>query len=77
MAERYPKRRLVGDARNSLCEVSLRQLNLRRWRTRGGHLEVASVGPFDEVFRAVYCRHTDTPRLEMHGGRLYWLIDAP
>lgn len=72
-------RRRVADRRNSMCGSSaLHRLDFSRWFTDGpdGRLYLHVAGP-DDTWHRVWCRHTNSPRLKMDDGVLYWLIDLP
>lgn len=83
-----PRRLLVSSPRNSTCgSAKLSELDWSEWFTDGLSLflngaqyplrsSYLHVHHRDgETIHGVYCRHSDTPRLAMRGGKLYWLID--
>jgi hypothetical protein len=73
-----PRRLRVNSRRNSICAMPLHHLDWSRWFTDGscGSLYLHVYGPEDSIQR-VYCRSSDTPRLQLDGGVLYWLVDKP
>ena len=76
-----PSRRKVKDRRNSESDVPLSQLNWMQWWIDRGfsgqvlYLKVPHADPTLGSVHRVYCKWSDTPRLEMKDGELYWLID--
>ena len=71
-------RRRVASPRNSVCgSACLAALDWSNWFTDTGfgtmYLHVQSLDA--ETWHRVYCRKTDTPRLRLMDGVLYWLID--
>ena len=72
-----PYRRKVKSRRNSECGFDLDQLDWGNWWTDDsfGMFSLHVQRKDGDGVRCVYCRKTDTPRLEMVDGVLYWLID--
>lgn len=73
-----PRRLLVTSPRNSVCgSARLADLDWSEWWTDNwgvpGVLYLFVAGPDGSAHR-VYCKHTETPRLAMRGGKLYWLV---
>lgn len=79
-----PRRLKVNSPRNSHSDVSLSELDFSEWWTDGWPAKEGQTTGFfylhvpnrdgDRVHR-VYCKHTDSPRLRMMKGELYWLVD--
>lgn len=71
-----PLRLKVNSRRHSYCAMPVGWLDWSRWFTdgSGGRLYLHVYGP-DDTIQRVYCRKTDTPRLEFMGGQLWWLVD--
>jgi hypothetical protein len=70
----------VTSPRNSVVGtggVTLADLDWSQWWTDGirGHLYLHVPHLDGDTIHRVYCRRTDTPRLQMRGGELYWLVD--
>lgn len=75
-----PLRRKVNNRRYSACSARLEDLDWSHWWTgRGlsGEMHILHVRHKDPEMgvHRVYCRLSDSPRLEMKAGELYWLID--
>lgn len=80
-------RRAIASPRNSACgSARLADLDWAHWwtDTSGGalylhvrrlHPALDGTDPRDATWHRVYCRHTARPRLSVHAGRLFWLID--
>lgn len=79
-----PRRYRAASSRNSECGSALiKDLDFSRWFTDGApgdlYLHVYKADPTgagDTTIHRVYCRHSDSPRLELCAGTLYWLVDA-
>ena len=78
-----PYRYLVHNKRNSKCSYPMADLNWASWWTDTWHDVEGKITSFylhvesldgDSVQR-VYCRKSETPRLMMKDGELYWLVD--
>lgn len=76
-----PRTLKVNNRRNSACSVPLSWLDWSCWWTGNGLsgnlfiLHVPHKDTVDGPIHRVYCRHSDTPRLRMENGELYWLVD--
>ncbi len=73
-------RRKVWSARNSRCNYPLDELDHANWWTDvwpDGHTYLHVKALDGDTVQRVRCRATDTPRLQMINGELYWLIDSP
>lgn len=76
------RRLIVNSRRNSVCgSARLKDLDWENWftdRTGQGCIYLHVLKVYDDTWHRVFCRlHSETPRLEMVKGRLYWLIDEP
>lgn len=75
---KQPRRLLVNNRRNSVTDgVSLANLDWFCWWTdgEGDTLYLKVHHDQEETIHRVRCRFTETPRLMMLNGNLYWLID--
>lgn len=63
---------------NSTCTVSLDTLDWRNWWQDTGqgccYLHVRRMQDNEESWWRVHCRASDTPRLMLKDGELYWLV---
>lgn len=77
----------VAHPRNSTCgSARITDLDFSEWWTDGGsgspwglaYLKVPHKGGngMEGTVHRVHCRYTDTPRLAMREGELYWLVPA-
>lgn len=79
--QRWPKLRKVNSTRNSqCCSARLSDLDFSNWYSDNGHIHAlhsADGGWMEGTRHRVYCRASDSPRLAVVDGELYWLIDEP
>jgi len=74
MKKHAPRCLKVSSPRNSECSIPLSRLNFGRWFAEGSSYLHVHHKTEDTIHR-VYCKHSDTPRLAMRDGELYWLVD--
>lgn len=72
-----PRQRAVANPRNSTCSARISDLDFSWWFTDGSfesfYLHVRHKD--GETIHRVRCRASQTPRLALYDGVLYWLID--